>query len=203
VILGVGSGHLKPEFAVLRADYDRRGKVTDEYVQAIAAAWLSENASFAGETVAFRDVMVSRASIAVRARRSGSAATRARRSGGRRATATAGCRGELTPDECAAAVQLARRVRAEAGRPDEFEVVANPLGLAASADELLATVAPVAHRRCHGVPRGIAAERAEEHLERLAWFGREVIGPGGGVSVRAPRNRHPLAVFTRAEAWTQ
>jgi alkanesulfonate monooxygenase SsuD/methylene tetrahydromethanopterin reductase-like flavin-dependent oxidoreductase (luciferase family) len=46
VILGVGSGHLKPEFKVLGADYARRGKVSDEYVQAIAAAWLAEVAEF-------------------------------------------------------------------------------------------------------------------------------------------------------------
>src|SRR5438128_4238806 len=35
VILGVGSGHLKPEFAALGADYDGRGRVTDEYMHAI------------------------------------------------------------------------------------------------------------------------------------------------------------------------
>src|SRR5947199_226884 len=39
LILGVGSGHLKPEFAVLGADYARRGRVTDEYIHAITAAW--------------------------------------------------------------------------------------------------------------------------------------------------------------------
>src|SRR5438067_10086172 len=37
VILGVGSGHLKPEFAALGADYDQRGRVTDEYIHAIGA----------------------------------------------------------------------------------------------------------------------------------------------------------------------
>jgi len=58
VILGVGSGHLKPEFTVLGADFARRGALTDEYLAAIAAAWTEEVASFAGETLAFRDVIV-------------------------------------------------------------------------------------------------------------------------------------------------
>ena len=58
LILGVGSGHLKPEFAVLGADYARRGRVTDEYIHAITAAWEQEVAGFDGQTVAFRDVMV-------------------------------------------------------------------------------------------------------------------------------------------------
>src|SRR5262245_12504541 len=39
VILGIGSGHVKAEFATLGADYDHRGKITDEYLRAIAAAW--------------------------------------------------------------------------------------------------------------------------------------------------------------------
>src|SRR5262249_28531224 len=59
VILGVGSGHVKAEFAALGADFTRRGRVTDEYLQAIAAAWTDEVARFEGETVAFRDVVVS------------------------------------------------------------------------------------------------------------------------------------------------
>src|SRR5262247_4662291 len=49
VILGVGSGHLKPEFRTLGADYDRRGRVTDDYLQAIVAAWTQEVAAFDGE----------------------------------------------------------------------------------------------------------------------------------------------------------
>src|SRR5206468_2781852 len=39
LILGVGSGHLKPEFKVLGADFERRGTVRDEYLAAIVAAW--------------------------------------------------------------------------------------------------------------------------------------------------------------------
>src|SRR5256886_1312656 len=58
LILGVGSGHLKPEFAILGADYARRGRVTDQYIHAITAAWEQEVACFDGQTLAFRDVMV-------------------------------------------------------------------------------------------------------------------------------------------------
>src|SRR2546422_3248507 len=51
VILGVGSGHLKAEFRVLGADYERRGKVSDEYLGAMVAAWESDVARFEGDTV--------------------------------------------------------------------------------------------------------------------------------------------------------
>src|SRR5262249_43010424 len=46
VILGVGSGHLKPEFKVLGADYEHRGPVSDDVLRAISAAWESEVACF-------------------------------------------------------------------------------------------------------------------------------------------------------------
>jgi len=58
LILGVGSGHLRPEFKVLGADFERRGTVSDEYLAAIVAAWSEEVARFEGETLAFRDVIV-------------------------------------------------------------------------------------------------------------------------------------------------
>src|SRR5262245_8890780 len=54
VILGVGSGHVKGEFAALGA-----GRTTDESIQAIVAAWTADVAQFDGETLAFRDVVVS------------------------------------------------------------------------------------------------------------------------------------------------
>ncbi|MEX1253465.1 MAG: LLM class F420-dependent oxidoreductase [Dehalococcoidia bacterium] len=59
VILGVGAGHLKPEFRALGADFDERGAVTDEYIRAIKALWSDEEASFDGPHVRFRDVRLS------------------------------------------------------------------------------------------------------------------------------------------------
>lgn len=58
VILGAGCGHLKPEFRSLGANYEERGAVTDEYLQAIAVAWEKECATFQGRFVQFRDVTV-------------------------------------------------------------------------------------------------------------------------------------------------
>jgi probable F420-dependent oxidoreductase len=57
-ILGVGCGHMKPEFRTLGADYEARGAVTDEYLQAIRVAWEHEVATFRGRYVQFRNVTV-------------------------------------------------------------------------------------------------------------------------------------------------
>src|SRR5262245_55019945 len=108
VILGVGSGHLKPEFRVLGADFARRGLVSDEYIAAIAAAWTAAVAALEGKTVAFRDVVIS---PRVRQRphppiwvggNSTAAVRRAARHG------DGWVPWELTPDECAAAAERAR-----------------------------------------------------------------------------------------------
>jgi len=58
VILGVGCGHLKPEFRTLGVSYEERGAITDEYLQAIRIAWENESATFSGRFVQFRDVTV-------------------------------------------------------------------------------------------------------------------------------------------------
>jgi probable F420-dependent oxidoreductase len=175
VILGVGSGHLKPEFATLRADYARRGKVTDEYIGAIVAAWTQEVARFDGETVAFRDVTVA-PRVARRPRppiwvggNSRAAVRRAARLG------DGWVPWELTPEACAEAVALVRRTRTEAALPDAFEVVA-PLAVAtaASPDEVFAAAARWRAAGATAFHVGFAARSFAELLDRVAWFGREV-----------------------------
>lgn len=177
LVLGIGSGHLKPEFKVLGADYERRGKVTDEYLRAILAAWAAPVARFEGETVAFRDVMVS-PGAAQRPHppvwvggNSRPAVRRAARLG------DGWIPWELAPAELAAAVTQARTLRAEAGRTDPLEVVA-PLGVPAGADAgrvvaaaeaLLAAGATAFHVGIHQV------RSFEEHLERIAWVGSDVM----------------------------
>jgi probable F420-dependent oxidoreductase len=56
VILGVGAGHLEGEFAVLGVDFTRRGKLLDEALDAITAAFLDEWPTHDGPTWRFRDV---------------------------------------------------------------------------------------------------------------------------------------------------
>jgi len=177
LVLGVGSGHLKPEFRVLGAEYERRGRITDEYLQAILAAWAAPVARFDGETIAFRDVMISPGAVQ-RPRppvwvggNSRAAVRRAARWG------DGWVPWELSPDELAAAVAQARTVRAEAGRPTAFEVVA-PLAVPADADADRAVRHAEALRAAGATAFhvGVLGARSfSEHLDRLRWIATAVM----------------------------
>ncbi|MCX5198529.1 LLM class F420-dependent oxidoreductase [Streptomyces sp. NBC_00249] len=57
LILGVGAGHVQEEFEVLGADFEGRGAVLDETLDALRAALGPEEyPEFAGERFAFRDL---------------------------------------------------------------------------------------------------------------------------------------------------
>jgi len=176
VILGVGSGHLKAEFRTLGADFDRRGKVSDEYIEAIAAAWTSDVARFEGETVAFRDVMVwprvarqPRPPIWVGGNSRAAVRRAARHADG-------WVPWELTPEDCERAVAYVRQLRHEAGRPELFEVVA-PLAVApeARADGIVGEAARWGAAGATTFHVGVAARSFNEFLERLEWVAREVM----------------------------
>ena len=55
-IFGVGVGWAEGEFDVLGVPFNRRGAMTDEYLQAIKALWTQDIASFEGEFVSFEDI---------------------------------------------------------------------------------------------------------------------------------------------------
>jgi probable F420-dependent oxidoreductase len=57
LILGVGAGWMKEEFALLGAAFAQRGAVTDEYLQAFKALWTQERPSYAGKHVNFQNVI--------------------------------------------------------------------------------------------------------------------------------------------------
>ncbi len=175
VILGVGSGHLKPEFRSLGADFERRGRVTDDSLRAIAAAWEHDVATFESESISFRDVMVApRATQRPRppfwvGGNSGPALRRAAR------LAEGWIPWQLDPAEFAALADKARRLRAESGRTDPLEMVA-PLAAPADADAG-AVVAEAARWRAAGATAfhvGIGADGLAEFCDRLAWFGAAV-----------------------------
>jgi probable F420-dependent oxidoreductase len=57
-IIGAGSGHLKPEFRSLGLDHAARAAMSDEYLDALAAALEHEVSSFSGRFVSWRDMMI-------------------------------------------------------------------------------------------------------------------------------------------------
>jgi probable F420-dependent oxidoreductase len=183
VILGVGTGHVKPEFRILGADYERRGLVTDEALAAIAAAWEHTPASFEGQTVRFRDVVVA-PRPARRPRppfwvggNSGAAVRRAARLG------EGWIPWELTVDELRSGARRLRAWRREAGREDAPEIVV-PLTVAADTDAgaLRASLEPWREAGATGFHVGVRASSLPHFVDRLAWIASVVgapPGPGG------------------------
>ena len=58
VILGVGAGHLEAEFAALGVDFRRRGRLLDEAIETVRAAFLDEFLTRDGQGWTARDVGV-------------------------------------------------------------------------------------------------------------------------------------------------
>lgn len=56
LIFGVGAGWANKEFAALGVPFHRRGAITDDYLDAMRACWVSDVASYAGPYVAFANV---------------------------------------------------------------------------------------------------------------------------------------------------
>jgi probable F420-dependent oxidoreductase len=55
-IFGIGVGWAKQEFEALGLPFEKRGAMTNEYLEAIKTCWTHEVASFEGRFVKFRDV---------------------------------------------------------------------------------------------------------------------------------------------------
>lgn len=56
VIATFGVGWLEKEFEILGVPFRERGKMADEYLEAIIALWTEENPSYSGKYVTFHDV---------------------------------------------------------------------------------------------------------------------------------------------------
>src|SRR5207249_11516398 len=50
LLVGVGAGGLEGEFRALGVPFERRGRLTDEYLRAMLELWSSPQPRFAGET---------------------------------------------------------------------------------------------------------------------------------------------------------
>ncbi len=57
ITVGVGAGWMREEFEALGApDFDARGRVTNEFIDAMKAAWTQESPGYAGEFVDFSNI---------------------------------------------------------------------------------------------------------------------------------------------------
>lgn len=178
VIIGTGSGHLRPEFRSLGLDADLRAAMSEEYLQAIAAALEQEVSSFAGRFVRWRDMMV--APRPVQQPRpplwvGGNTAAVARRAG---RCADGWIPWQIELDVFAAHARAARDAHRESGRPGAFAVVA-PLA-AGRVDDPPALVDAVGAWRDAGATAfhvGFHHRSGPDLIELLERFARDVMGP--------------------------
>jgi probable F420-dependent oxidoreductase len=56
VMLGVGAGYLEPEFRAIGANFAERGRVTDEYLEALQALWYDEHPEYHGRFADFAGI---------------------------------------------------------------------------------------------------------------------------------------------------
>ena len=55
IMLGIGVGWMREEFAALGVPFEKRGQRTDEYIAAMRALWTQEKPTFRGDFVSFTD----------------------------------------------------------------------------------------------------------------------------------------------------
>lgn len=180
LILGVGSGHVKPEFKVLGVSYERRGALTDEYLQAIRAAWSGDGARFVGRSVSFADVLIEPRPL----RRAGPQPHPPIWIGGNAAAAVrrAARYGDgwipwqVGLNDFAAAVKQACALAASFGRSTPLEFVA-PLAVTTGDDRSTVEARIAAWQRAGATwfHVGVGHRSLEEFLARIEWFAGEVI----------------------------
>jgi probable F420-dependent oxidoreductase len=56
LIFGIGVGWARQEFEVLGLPFEKRGAMTDDYLEALKAAWTQDVASYQGRFVSFKDI---------------------------------------------------------------------------------------------------------------------------------------------------
>jgi probable F420-dependent oxidoreductase len=176
VIIGAGTGHLKPEFLSLGIDHAARAAMTDEFLRAIAVALEQDVSSFTGEFVRWRDLMV--APRALQRPRppiwvGGNTLAMARRAG---RLADGWIPWQIAEADFAARASVAARAHAASARGGPFTIVA-PLavGRAENPAELARTIT---RWRGHGATSfhlGFTHRGVEDLIELLERFSTQVI----------------------------
>jgi probable F420-dependent oxidoreductase len=150
ISLGVGIGWLKEEFEALGVPFEKRGQRTDETIAAMRAVWATDDASYTGELIRFRNVSCNPKPANgtvpfVIGGHSEAAARRAGRLGDGFFPAT-GAQVDIAP-----LITLMRHTASEAGRdPNAIEVTTGcPGALPKAGNDPLAAIADAAKRGVH------------------------------------------------------
>jgi probable F420-dependent oxidoreductase len=176
VIIGTGSGHLKPEFRSLGVDPAARAALSDEYLAALAAALEQDVSSFSGRFVSWRDMMVAprplqqpRPPLWI----GGNTAAMAQRAGRR---GDGWVPWQITRDDFAARVVLARAAHRASERGGTFTAVAPvAAGRVDDADQLIATVDAWRAAGADAVHLGLTHDSPDHLIELLERIAQRVL----------------------------
>jgi len=176
VILGVGAGHLRGEFAALGAPFKERGAVTDEYIRIIKTLWTQEEASFDGAYRSFRGLH-----LAPRPVQQPHPAVWV---GGnsRRAVRRAVELGDgwipfdVTLDDIRDRLDYARSLPAYAQRTAPLDVIVPLTADLSDVDRVREEVATYRDAGVTGMTVAFHSASLSEHLERMEQFAQEVMG---------------------------
>ncbi len=194
LILGIGVGYQETEYEALGVDFKQRGKLTDEAIDAMKAAWSGEVVQFeginfrAGNNIQY-PAPLQRPHPPIWCGGNGEIAMRRaaqRCDGWTPFFLPPGPVGDRHPDAITTVEDLRVKVekigelRAAAGRSGPFDVSPmSPVRVSARtaevADAFLANAAELAKAGVTWVGLGLPGVETSEMTENLAWFGEEVL----------------------------
>lgn len=186
VILGVGTGHLKPEFRALRAPFEERGAATDEYIAVIKALWSNDEASFHGTYFQFEAM-----SLAPRPVQqphppiwAGGNSRRAARRAARLGDGWVPF--QVTPGQVRDRLDYVRPLLAKRERPFDVVVPASPIELtdrpidgtrptfSGSREQIIEDIRAYEAAGVTGMTAGFRARALDGQLEKMERFAREI-----------------------------
>jgi probable F420-dependent oxidoreductase len=201
VIVSFGAGMAPGEFAALGVPFEKRGRITDEYLQVLKLLWTEEAPEFKGEFIEFKDVVFEPKPLQrphpriIIGGRSIFALRRAARFGdGWWPTGAVGGNGPwlMGLEDLPRFLDEARRIEGFAEKEDRFEIHIPPISPVIDADhnpvksgvrvsstqqviDMIATLETAGVTGTSVPARDPAPRSLAEHLEYLQWAGAEII----------------------------